>query len=80
MLEWDEYGDRIVDDTFLILFNGDPESISFTLPVSKPEVEFELVLTTSDELGPPSTGRWNAGTELPLEGRTIIVLRRIDPE
>src|SRR5690606_21646807 len=43
MLEWDEYGERVVDDTFLILFNGDPETVEFTLPLSKPEAGWELV-------------------------------------
>jgi isoamylase len=80
MLEWDEYGERILDDTFLILFNGDPATVSFTLPLSKPEVGWELALTTSDEFASPGAGRWGGGTELPLEGRSVTVLRRIDQE
>src|SRR5690606_10853684 len=32
MLEWDERGERVTDDTFLLLFNADSLNISFTLP------------------------------------------------
>jgi isoamylase len=80
MMEWDEYGERVLDDTFLILFNGDPESIDFTLPLSKPQVGWELVLTTSDDSAEQGSARWKGGTKRPLEGRSVTVLRRIDPQ
>ncbi|MEX2583529.1 MAG: glycogen debranching protein GlgX [Gemmatimonadota bacterium] len=78
MLEWDEQGERVLDDTFLILLNGDEETISFTLPQSKPEVAWEMVLTTTDAAAAQGSARWEGGSEHPLEGRSITVLRRLD--
>jgi len=78
MLEWDEHGERVIDDTFLLLFNGDPSTILFRLARSKPDVRWEMVLSTAD----PSLARgsiaWDGGTELPLVGRSVTILRRLD--
>ncbi|MQA88630.1 MAG: glycogen debranching protein GlgX [Gemmatimonas sp.] len=79
MLEWDEYGERVRDDTFLILFNGDPRPNHFTLQQSDPEVTWELVLTTSDDSAEQGSAIWTGLAELRLEGRSVTVLRRIDP-
>jgi isoamylase len=80
MLEWDDRGERVLDDTFLLLFNGDVSTIPFKLPLSKPEVAWEPILSTSDpDLGPGGDLR-PGGTRIPLEGRSVTVLRRIDGE
>jgi isoamylase len=79
MLEWDEQGERVVDSTFLLLFNADASEIPFTLPLSKPGVAWESVLTTSDPAVQQGAHVWPGGTEMPLEGRSVTVLRRIDP-
>jgi isoamylase len=79
MLEWDEQGERVVDSTFLLLFNADVSEIPFTLPLSKPGVAWESVLTTSDPAVQQGAHVWPGGTEMPLEGRSVTVLRRIDP-
>ena len=36
ILEWDEQGRRVTDDTFLLLYNADPGMMSFRLPASSP--------------------------------------------
>jgi len=49
--ETDENGERIVDDTFLLLINGSHESVSFTLPPARPEARWERVLDTGEPDG-----------------------------
>ncbi len=76
MLEWDERGERVTDDTFLLLFNADPNTISFSLPRASPDVEWILVLTTSDPEVEEGSRRFTQGTEIPLEGRSVSIFRR----
>jgi isoamylase len=78
MLEWDERGERVTDETFMLLINGDPSLIPFVLPLSKPDVRWELVLTTVDPDLAQGSHIWDGGTEHPLEGRSVTVLRRLD--
>ena len=78
MLEWDERGERVIDDTFLLLFNGDTRPVTFRIPRSNPEVSWELVISSSDPTIPEGATNWSGGTELPLEDRSVTVLRRLD--
>jgi len=80
MLEWDDQGERLLDETFLLLFNGDPSRIPFVLPMSKPEVRWELILTTAEPAARRDVLIRHGGTELPLEGRSVTLLRRLDGE
>jgi isoamylase len=80
MLEWDDHGERVIDHTFLLLFSSDRRSREFTLPQARPGVSWELVLTTTDPSLQTSAQQWEAGTPVTLEARSVIVLRRLDPE
>ncbi len=79
MLEWDDRGQRVLDDTFLLLFNGDPGSSGFVLPNTNPALAWELVLSTSEPDLAQGSRLWRGGTDLALEGRSVTVLRRVDP-
>jgi len=46
--ETDEYGERIIGDTLLLLLNSSHEDIVFTLPVYREDMEWELILDTFD--------------------------------
>ncbi|MBW3630851.1 MAG: glycogen debranching protein GlgX [Gemmatimonadetes bacterium] len=80
MMEWDERGARVLDDTFLILFNANPGAMKFTLPRARPNYNWQLVLTTSD----PSLaeGSWilRGAEKWVAEGRSLTVFRRLDFE
>lgn len=56
--EVDARGNRIVDDTFLLLLNANHESLSFTLPAPQRGQRWELVLDTRDSV--PQPGRWRS--------------------
>ena len=76
MLEWDERGERVTDDTFLLIFNGDAGPAPFTLPGGGSGVAWTLVLSTAEpEL---EEGAWEqqGGAELTLAGRSVTVLLR----
>ena len=47
MDEVDARGERVVDDTFVVLFNADANTMTFTLPSHRPGLQWERVLDTS---------------------------------
>jgi isoamylase len=80
MLEWDERGERVIDDTFLLLFNADPATIPFVLTRSNPDVHWSLVLSTSDPWLTEGSQTFRGEERIPLEGRSVTVLRRFEKE
>ncbi|MBV9774877.1 MAG: glycogen debranching protein GlgX [Gemmatimonadetes bacterium] len=75
MEEWDDQGEQIVDDSFLLLFNADGGSIDFTLPVLADTAAWEVVLDTNEPGLAEGERSFPAGREYTLEGRTMVVLR-----
>ncbi len=73
MMEWDEQGERIRDDTFLLLLNADQNDIPFTLPGVE-SVAWEVAVDTSKEDRPG--GAMPAGSQVLLPGRSMLVLKR----
>ncbi|KWW99987.1 Glycogen debranching enzyme [Carbonactinospora thermoautotrophica] len=75
--EPDERGERIVDDSFLLLFNAHHERVDFTIPNGDHGQEWSVTVDTYD---PDVTSRpkIRAGARLPVEGRSLVVLRRIE--
>ncbi len=72
--EFNERGERIADDTFLLLINAGPTSIPFTVP-SVGEV-WEQQISTSDTSSGPSLLEVKGGQVFNLEGRSITFFRR----
>ena len=74
--ELDVNGERIVDDTLLILLSAHDEPISCTLVASRPEYEWELEFDTSK----PKPDDWGVrvpgGQPYALNGRAVAVFRR----
>ncbi|MFE0879593.1 glycogen debranching protein GlgX [Streptomyces smyrnaeus] len=72
-----ERGERITDDSFLLLFNAHHEPVDFVIPVNHGR-EWEVVVDTAQEEtyvqgGGPKVA---AGAQLPLESRSMAVLQR----
>jgi isoamylase len=77
MIEWNERGERVTDETYLLIFNADPEDQEFVLPASTPEVAWDSVLDTArPELGEDEE-RVPGGERVTLEGRSLRMLRRV---
>ncbi len=75
----DMHGERIVDDSFLLLLNGGAEAVLFTLPSKPWGKEYELVLDTGlAYVGPAGAEAPTilAGEELSMAPRSMAVLRK----
>ena len=71
----DTHGQRVTDDSFLLLFNAHDEPISWTLPKQWGQW-WEQVLDTSDSAGDGQL--LESPALLPVAGRSVVVLRRSD--
>jgi glycogen operon protein len=78
--EFDATGERIIDDTLLLLLNAHHEPIEFALVSSRPTYQWERVFDTARPEPDPEPCRWNAGAPYPLDGRSLALFRRIEDD
>jgi glycogen operon protein len=76
MLEWDEDGEQVKDDTFLLLFNGAPEPQGFTLPATPTPAHWVVELDTSRPASEQEERKMDPQSSFELPGRSMAVLRR----
>jgi isoamylase len=69
--EFDEHGERIVDETFLLMMNASPDPVEFVIP--KGGTPWKMSVSSQHYKGPNVI---KAGDRVGLEGRAMIVLRR----
>ena len=72
-------GERVVDDSFLLVLHTGAADLAFRLPAAPYASSYDVVLDTCDErpgAGPPRQGV-PAGTDLPLVGRSAVLLRAV---
>jgi isoamylase len=73
----DERGERIMDDTFYLLFNARAEDVTATLPAQRGD-RWQTVMDTALEEAFPDTGDVFApGDGVPVAARSVLVLRRL---
>jgi isoamylase len=71
----DRRGQRVTDDSFLLLFNAQDGGIDWTLPKQWGQ-RWETVLDTS---GPDREGEsFDSGLACPVAGRSLVVFQRCD--
>ncbi len=71
-------GERIVDDSFLMLLQAGPDPVEFVLPDQPWGSGFALVLDTSTEQ-PVAGPSFDARSSFPMTGRSIVLLRAERP-
>ena len=71
----DRRGQRVVDDSFLLLFNAAEEAIDFALPSDDYAERWEVVADTASPLTVERPSLKSADT-VSVDGRSIMVLRR----
>ena len=72
-----QQGAPVIDDTFLILFNAWEDSILFTLPAVSFGRRWAHELSTAELQVEPSGQIYPARGVVPVEGRSLVVLRRV---
>jgi glycogen operon protein len=78
--ELDARGNRIVDDTLLILLNAYHEAIPFTLPAHRRKVRWEVVMDTNDsQFGKTTHRAMRGGDTYDLKARSLALLRLPKP-
>ena len=75
ILSRDPQGQRVVDDSFYILFNAHHEAMEFSLPSSLADARWELVLST-DNNTPPAEWTGDGAVRAPQRSLTLFLRRR----
>jgi len=81
----DARGERVKDDSFLMFLNSDPEPRRFTVPGPTwgerwevtVDTAFAWLSTAGSEAGDPKERTYEAGDSVGLEGRSLVLLRRL---
>jgi glycogen operon protein len=73
--EVDARGNRLVDDTLLILLNAHHEPISFVLPAHRAKVRWEVALDTREATGARRHRLMRGGEVYELAARSLALLR-----
>jgi isoamylase len=73
----DERGRRVIDDSFLLLFNGSHEDVDFRLPPGRFGQRWACELRTDDPHNDGAT-RVSAGEHITVCALSLVVLRRED--
>ena len=74
----DERGERVVDASFLLLFNASSDLVAFTLPSGHWGEAWTVMLDTNDPLVEEDVNTYKAGEDVEVENRSVMVLRRAD--
>jgi len=73
--EKDHLGNPILDDTFLLLINAHHEPIQFMLPPHPPNVQWQLVLDTTQDVIPARGPLVADGDHYDLNGRSLVLMQ-----
>ncbi|MCH5677433.1 glycogen debranching protein GlgX [Streptomyces gilvus] len=74
--EHDSCGRRVVDDSFLLLFNSYWEPMEFHLPDAKFGERWTTLIDTAAAKGAPDETEHKAGTRMLVEPRSLVLLSR----
>lgn len=75
---FNDFGERVVDDTFYLLLNAHFEPIVFTIPEDKWGKVWKMVFTTKQETFSDGEETFIPGSTLPMEGRSLALLCRLE--
>ncbi len=69
-------GEPVVDDSFVMLINAGHEDQLFRLPARRFGNRWRQVISTVEPEAPEGWRSWPARSEVPLEARSLVLLRR----
>ena len=70
-------GERIVDDTLLVIFNADDRPVAFTLPNHESARRWETVFDTVHRTFTAAHGEHDGGSAYRIAERSVVCLRRL---
>jgi isoamylase len=70
-------GERIIDDTLLIILNADERPVAFTLPNHEAAKRWELVFDTVHPTFAGAHGEFDGGAPYRVAERSVVCLRRL---
>lgn len=71
-------GEKIIDDSFYVIFNAHHGNLFYTLPNEKYGKEWTKVMDTSESQVGEESGFYKAGEVMNVPERSVIVLKQID--
>jgi glycogen operon protein len=75
--EPDARGERVVDDSFLLCFNAHEDAVEFAVPGADYGQEWTVELDTAEPTEPEAPREVQAGNEMPVAGRSLLVMRKV---
>ena len=79
IVEPDRRGQKVEDDSFLLMFNAHYDSIDFTIPGKQFGVSWKLIVDTTEATGYPAEAKHvSANGSITVPARSIIILRQIE--
>jgi isoamylase len=73
----DNRGERIVDDSFLLCFNGHHETVEFAVPPVEYAEKWQVVLDTAEGMSGGEQPTADAGGRLDVPARSLVVLIKV---
>ena len=70
-------GERITDDSFVVLFNAHGEDRTFMLPRRGFGAQWTLELSTAEPLAPAGGVSYGARTEVEILSHSVTILKRV---
>ncbi|HET6762239.1 MAG TPA: glycogen debranching protein GlgX [Longimicrobiaceae bacterium] len=80
LMEWNEEGERIFDDTFLLLLNAAADPLPFILPSTPTPARWEAALDTSKRAAAQEATTYEDEQTVEMPGRSLLLLRRVAAE
>ncbi len=71
-------GEKVLDDSFYIIFNAHFDKLRYTIPVEKYGRLWTKVLDTAENLVGEEKGQFVAGEIIMVQSRSVVVLKQID--
>ncbi|HSU49572.1 MAG TPA: glycogen debranching protein GlgX [Segetibacter sp.] len=71
-------GEQILDDSFYVIFNAYHDQLAYTLPPKRFGQHWTKMLDTAKNEIVDHEGSFEAGEEIVVEGRSVVVLKQVD--
>jgi isoamylase len=68
-------GNKVIDDSFYVIFNAHDEPLSYKLPTNEYAKDWELLINTHKNPNEEVKGKFKAKDTIQVEGRSVVLLQ-----